>query len=37
MSIKYFCDVTGQELDLDYPIYENERYDRDWETISSGP
>ena len=25
MSIKYFCDVTGQELNLDFPIFANDR------------
>ena len=25
MSIKYFCDVTGKELDLDFPIFANDR------------
>jgi hypothetical protein len=34
MSIKYFCDVTGQELDLDYPIYENDRLDWDKKEIT---
>ena len=25
--IKYFCDETGKELDMDFPIYENDRLD----------
>tara|TARA_R100000995_G_C3380383_1_gene75733 strand:+ start:315 stop:542 length:228 start_codon:yes stop_codon:yes gene_type:complete len=34
MSIKYFCDMTGQELDLDFPIYENDRLDWDKKEIT---
>ena len=34
MSIKYFCDVTGKELDLDFPIYENDRLDWDKKEIT---
>ena len=25
--IKYFCDETGKELDMDFPIHENDRLD----------
>ncbi len=33
MSIKYFCDVTGQELDLDYCLHENDKLESKHATI----
>ena len=33
MSIKYFCDVTGQELDLDYCLHENDKLEHKHATI----